>query len=353
MLATKKRVCNAAGTEFLPSTCDLRRCEDGYAAITNACVAKQCTAGTAYPNDSCASTIPFAIAATQGKACNPTETGFVYGACQLTSCGYGYHQSGNACLADFVVDNIRVRYNGASEESATKVAIKYAWSDFRGIDSYDFYATWKFRVTANTADRAINLNFDMSWSSATVKVDGVTISTITNSNLILPHLFTVGVHEVEIAYVNNWHTTNFNVSWTDNARLTVPQGTAVITPLIDADTKIVYVGVYRSEAFYNDVTVLLQAQTKPVLLVMSSYHAINWLISNPSNVSIKGIVYGAYSPGSTVTAHFSVPKFEIATMPYSDSGTPPSIVTTLAGRPADHTFGSYRATQFTIPNLTR
>jgi len=345
LIATKEEVCNALGTGYRESTCIVEACEAGYVNVENTCLPEACTPGTAFPNVSCVHEIPFALTAAKTKVCNSTGTDFTYGTCQALTCGTGHHKSGNTCLADFVVSNVRVKYNGGAQESVPRIAANYAWADFRGIDSHDFYATWTATVTANTTNRLINIKTDQGWSSAVIKIDNVVVP----YQDTIAYVFTPGAHTVEISYENNWHTTSFNVSFTDNAVSTLTQAQTIVEPLADDDTQVIYVGVYESNDFYNEISVLLQAQTKPVILVLNSYHAVNWKLSNPTNVPIKAIVYGAYAPGSTVHANFRIPKIQTYSLSNTyDSVSPPSLVT-LTGGAADRTFGGYGVVSLTIP----
>jgi hypothetical protein len=60
------------------------------------------------------------------------------------------------------------------------------------------------------------------------------------------------------------------------------------------------------------VTVTFATQTKPVLLVLGSYHGINWKIVNTNNVDIVGVVYGfAESSITSDTALQVLPLYDV------------------------------------------
>lgn len=263
----------------------------------------------------------------------------------LTACGGG----DNNTRQGFSVSEFTAEYfNGdilVTSETVTKPAINYASADFHNINSRDFRANWKGVIEAFDTTQTIDIKFDVSWSDVILTIDGVQIDSWSNSNKVISHEFTVGVHDIEIAYQNNWHTTTFNVSFTTNPVLTKATVVDQITPLLDANTQLIYVGAYESGDLYNSSTVTLQNTANKVFLFLSSYSAINWQIENPNSVEIAGIVYGSYAPGSTVTAP-AVPAFEVSNFAYgyTDFTAPAADIEQMTGAAPDFSTGEYALT---------
>jgi len=244
-------------------------------------------------------------------------------------------------------------YNGTTfvaSESVARPSINYSWSDFHGVDSPNFHAVWTGNIEVFNALKAIDINFDVSWSDVSLSVDGVQISSWSNSNRVIQHEFSPGIHEIVIVYYNHWHTTGFNVSFTSNAMYSKNEAIGLIAPQIDGNTQVIYVGCYESGDLYNNTTVTLDHTAGKVFLFLSSYDSLNWVIQNPHNLTITGIAYSSYSTVSTVTADKTVPIFEIAGLAYgySDFSAPSADINYLIGRGPDYSYGAYGLTQATI-----
>lgn len=243
-------------------------------------------------------------------------------------------------------------YDGVTlvaSESVVRPSINYSYANFHGIDSPNFHATWTGNLEVFRVPKLIDINFAVSWSDVSLYIDGVGI-TWSNSNRVIQHEFTPGIHEIKIVYDNNWHTTGFDVSFTTNTLYTKAQAATLIAPRIDANTQVIYVGAYESGDLYNSSTVTLENTASKVFLFLSSYNTTNWIINNPHDVTITGIAYSSYTTTSTVTAGRSSPTFEIQGLAYgySDFSAPITDIQYLIGRVPDYTTGSYALTQTTI-----
>jgi hypothetical protein len=238
-------------------------------------------------------------------------------------------------------------------ETVERPAINYAYSDFLGIDSYNFHAIWKGYITVQDTAKSIDINFDVSWSDVSLKIDGKLISSWSNSNKSIAHIFTPGVHSIEIEYFNNWPTTDFNTSFTTNTPYTKDETITPITSLIDTDTKIVYVGAYESGNLYNDTTINLDNTSNKVFLFLSSYDSFRWIIHNPYGVQVSGIAYSSYSGVSDIEADSTIPMFEISDMSYgyNNFSSPSSDILYITGRTPDYTYGEYALTDTTVTGL--
>jgi len=344
------KTCNQDGKEFSIGECKLLACDTGYHALNNLCVLNTC-----YPNEtgspeSCASEISHSLLATKSKVCNGEGSGYVQGACTLQSCKTDYIANQNQCIPVISISRFLARYyDGSSlvkQEMVDRPAINYAWSDFLGINSYDFAANWTGTVTINgSSPRLLNINFDISWAVVSLKVDGQAASS--------PIIFTPGTHTIEIDFANNWHTTSFNASFTYRPQYTLASAEPLIRPLVSPETKIVYVGAYESSHLYNEIAVSLGNSSAPVFVFVSSYSAATWKIVNPYNVEIKGIAVASYGPRSIVIANEDIPVFSLTGLSYgySDFTNVSSQINTLTGKSPDKTLGGYGISSIFVPDL--
>ncbi|HEY0666050.1 MAG TPA: Ig-like domain-containing protein [Gallionella sp.] len=246
-------------------------------------------------------------------------------------------------------------YNGTvlvASESVARPSINYIYSNFNGIDSLNFHAIWTGNIEVLNQSKAIDINFDVNWSDVSLFIDGVNIASWSNNLHTVQHVFSPGVHEIKIEYYNHWHTTGFNVSFTTNTMYSKGESIGLISPLIDGNTRIIYVGSYGSADLYNNSTVTLNGTAaSKVFLFLSSYSSQNWIINNPNNVTITGIVYSSNTTVSTVAVDQSVPTFEVAGLAYGYDGNfsaPSADINYLVGRTPDYTYGTYGLNQLTI-----
>lgn len=238
-------------------------------------------------------------------------------------------------------------------ETVDRPSINYSYADFQGIDSNNFHAIWKGNIVAKDSPLVLDLNFEVSWSDVSLSIDGAPIASWSNNNKIIQHTFAPGVHSIEIEYFNNWHTTNFNTSFTTNTMYTKNEAISPVSSLIDADTKIVYIGAYESGDLYNNSTVMLDDTSSKVFLFLSSYSSFNWIIENPYNVQITGISYSSSSTISTVMADSSIPTYEIDGFAYgyNNFAAPSADILYITGRTPDYTYGEYALTSTTVTGI--
>ena len=111
--------------------------------------------------------------------------------------------------------------------------------------------------------------------------------------------FEPGVHKLEVEYVNNWHTTEFNVDISsEQTYLEASEIRARLGEALPADVTLYYAGVYESSAQDMSIVLNLEHTQGAVALVLSSYSPVRWHLSNPFGVDVRAVVYGAYKPGS-------------------------------------------------------
>ncbi len=229
-----------------------------------------------------------------------------------------------------------------ASETVDRVAINYAWSDFHEISSESFRASWKGEL-AVLKDQTLNFNFDASWSEVVLRIDGVETAKWRDSSKVLPLLLMKGTHVIEVDYINHWHTTSFNMSITQNNSYDKQTVRSALAPLMDSDTRLVIFGAYESGNRYNDLKVILSGEKTPVFLVLVSFNAVHWIIDNPNNIPIAGIIYNSTHSSSTIEADSFVPKFEVKDLANEYENFPQSSadMKELFGRGPTKTIGAY------------
>lgn len=188
------------------------------------------------------------------------------------------------------------------KEQVSDVAISYIYDQFHNISSKEFGAYWVGQLEFDKAT-VKNIGVDLSWSKARVIIDGHVIYDDKNSSRVIPIVFPAGKHKVEVEYANNWHTTEFAVSIVDKTeQLSNTDINDYFARNLAAigDFNLYYAGAYESRNKDLTVPLNIQASTKPIVLVLSSYSVIKWQINNPYNVDIKAIIYGSHDKGTEV-----------------------------------------------------
>jgi len=230
-----------------------------------------------------------------------------------------------------------------ASETVDKPAVNYSYADFHAIDSYSFVATWKGKLEILDVPQLIDFSFDVSRSEVSFSIDGVKTAAWVDSQRVVTRYLQPGLHDIEIHYKNNWHTTTFNVNFSNHRIFEKNELAAKIAPLIDASTQVIYVGAYESANFYNKSMISLDNTATKVFLFVSSYSAIDWRIANPNGVNIAGIVYSGFAPGSSVDAPTSIPTFDLKNLAYgySDFSAPSADIAAMIGRAPDLAQGEY------------
>lgn len=182
-------------------------------------------------------------------------------------------------------------------DTVDDIAINYIRDDFHGIESGDFGAYWVGNLVFEVPT-VKRISVSQSWSKARILIDGRVLYEGGSDQSML-YRFESGVHKLEVEYVNNWHTTEFNVDIGDElTNLDLSQVRARLNEALPADVTLYYAGVYESSAQDLSIVLNLQRAEGPVALVLSSYSPVRWYLSNPFGVDVRAVVYGAYKPGS-------------------------------------------------------
>lgn len=185
------------------------------------------------------------------------------------------------------------------QESVDGIAIHYAYNEFHNIDSPNFAAYWVGRLSFS--EREIkNISVSQSWAKSRIFIDGEIAFDKANTNDSFTYDFAPGEHIIEVEYINNWHTTEYKVTIQDTARIwTKDEVAAFFRTNGDRSAQVYYAGVYESGAKDTSLRLLLPQTGKPVILLLSSYEAIDWKITSPDNV--QAVVLSSYTPGSRVS----------------------------------------------------
>jgi hypothetical protein len=241
----------------------------------------------------------------------------------------------------------------AEEEAVDRVAINYSWSDFNSINSYNFHGVWEGDIAVTSESETINASFDASWSDVSFYLDGTLLSKWSNSNKVIPLTLAKGNHPVRIEYHNHWHTTGFNVSFTNTQKSTVAEATDLIQPRLTDQHKILYISAYESGTINNDIKVSLPASSDPVVIFLTSYAAVNWVINNPSDTNIEGIFFNAYSPKPAIIGGDNASTYETVDMKYGyeEGKSAKEDIITITGRTPDFELLQYTVSEVIIPEL--
>lgn len=237
-------------------------------------------------------------------------------------------------------------------ETVTRPAIDYSYADEFGIDSYNLYTQWEGNITMHS-DANISANFDVSWSDVSFYLDDILVSKWSNSNKVIPLTLNEGNYTVRIEYHNHWHTTGFNASFTDYTQTDVSED---ISSIVTETTQISYVSAYEvanTTSIYNEVEITLPQGNRSHLLFLGSYRAVNWVINNPYNVELQGIVFNSYAPGTTVTNAGNALLLHASDLAaYGATATDINAdIFSMTGKESDYILEEYSIGNFAIPAL--
>ncbi|MGB5964357.1 MAG: hypothetical protein WBG65_02370 [Sulfurimonadaceae bacterium] len=237
-------------------------------------------------------------------------------------------------------------------ETVTRPAISYPYAYEFGIDSYNLYAQWEGEIVIHEKTD-INASFDVSWSDVSFYIDDNLISKWANSKKIIPLTLDVGSHSVRVEYHNHWSTTGFNVSFTNYRKTDVNED---LSSIINDTTQISYIVAYEvdtSTSKYNEVEITLPPGDRPHLLFLSSYDAINWIIKNPYNRELQGVVFNSYGPGITVSNAGNALILEASDLSIdrADFTQGKADIVSMTGREPDYTFSEYGMSNIELPNM--
>lgn len=187
-----------------------------------------------------------------------------------------------------------------AREVVRDIAINYAWDKFHGIRSENFGAYWVGRIKTETATfRQIAIS--QSHAKTRLTINGLVIYE-GHDNKELIHEFEPGEHLIEVEYINNWHTTGFKLTLSEDLPRVPP---SVIASLLSKEEKrgasLHFAALYESDSRDSSVVLNIQKSRQPIVLMLSSYNPVKWLVINPHQVEIRAVIFGSHNPGSEVT----------------------------------------------------
>ncbi len=188
-----------------------------------------------------------------------------------------------------------------ARDQVESISVNHIHSNFNNIRSEDFGAYWVGSINI-PKEKTVILAVSQGWAKSRIIIDGRIVYEGAHSKE-LPLQMEKGFHKVEVEYVNNWHTINFSVSFLEKRKKYSNSEITNQLKTITTDYQIYNVGVYKSKNMDHSITLYMKKTDKPVVLFLSSYNGIKWVISNPHQVKIAAVVYGSYEPGVSVTGN--------------------------------------------------
>ncbi|WP_299186706.1 hypothetical protein [uncultured Campylobacter sp.] len=171
-------------------------------------------------------------------------------------------------------------------QNVDRISVNYEGEGFRDIPSQNLMAYWvgEFNFDADVEKMVLG---DYGWSTLVIAVDGTDVLGGMSSNKKRPltYKFSKGKHKIEAWFLNDAHSSGLFVDFKD----VVPfyrQKDAVAKIATDRDYDVWLGAVYESAQMDNKVKVVLEKSQKPLVLLLSSYRAVEWEISNPQNNEI-------------------------------------------------------------------
>lgn len=173
--------------------------------------------------------------------------------------------------------------------------ISYNWNEFLWIppENYWAYYVWYFDFPE---DETKIIQYNISWSEIRISIDDKIIIPDLDTWDELVYNFKKWKHKIEIEYLNNrmWINYTFIIKWAEEANISKNDLDNEIIPLLTEDTKILYFWVYTSSSEDNNISVNVNYDSSPAIIVLTSYEPVNWNINNLWS-NIKAIVYSSYS----------------------------------------------------------
>jgi hypothetical protein len=180
------------------------------------------------------------------------------------------------------------------------IVVNYAWDQGDGfrLPSENFAGYWVGSVRA-AADGEHVLAVSQSWADVRVVLDGRKLPNEEEVRVWLD----AGYHQLEVEFLNNWHTTDFAVSLRPAFReYSLAEARALLQPL-EASAEVWYAGVYESSSPDHSIRLALSAAAPTdVVLVLSSYSQVDWRLAADASIDLKAVVVNSFEPGTLVSS---------------------------------------------------
>jgi len=179
------------------------------------------------------------------------------------------------------------------------VVVNYAWDQGDGfrLRSENFGGYWVGSIRAAAAGEHV-LAVSQSWADVRVILDGRKLPDEEEVRVWLD----AGYHQLEVEFLNNWHTTDFAVNLRAAFReYSLAEARALLQPL-EGSAEVWYAGVYESSSADHSIRLALSAAVPTdVVLVLSSYSQVDWRLAADASVNLKAVVVSSYEPGTLVS----------------------------------------------------
>lgn len=186
--------------------------------------------------------------------------------------------------------------NVVFSETIESVNLNFAYDEFHKIPSEKFIAYWVGNFDFKQDVQKMILA-DFSWANLRIAVDGEQIFDSENAgSKALVHKFNKGRHKIEVWFVNNWHTTNLLVDFKDEPKFY--KQSEVVAKLKGQKFDILLAAVYESGTQDNKIRVTLEKAQKPLVVMLSSYRAVRWEVSNSHGNKILAAL--VFNPRSSI-----------------------------------------------------
>ena len=205
----------------------------------------------------------------------------------------------------FTQDNIG---KPVASETVSHIAINYPYETFHNINAEKFAALWVGNITVPT-DTLMDMQYNLSWADLRIRVDGKIVHERTVKDGQNDHnpadrfdlLLSKGKHQIEVEYINHWHTVGFALH-PQPKQLNAPDSEAQAL-VGNPNYAVIRAEVYESSKLDSSLKTALPSSGKPVVLLLKSHDSVFWQIEQGDTdikaVIIedgKGVVQGSRAP---------------------------------------------------------
>lgn len=195
-----------------------------------------------------------------------------------------------------------------ASETVPHIAINYPYETFHNINAEKFAALWVGNITVPT-DTLMDMQYDLSQADLRIRVDGKIVHERTVKDGQNDHnpadrfdlLLSKGKHQIEVEYINHWHTVGFALH-PQPKQLAAPDSEAQAL-VNNPNYAVIRAEVYESSKLDSSLKTALPSSDKPVVLLLKSHDSVFWQIEQGDTdikaVIIedgKGIVQGSRAP---------------------------------------------------------
>ncbi|WP_299084225.1 hypothetical protein [uncultured Campylobacter sp.] len=181
-------------------------------------------------------------------------------------------------------------------ETVENINLNFAYDKFHKIPSEKFIAYW-VGIFDFKQDTQKMILADFSRANLRIAIDSEQIYDSENArNKAVTHKFSKGRHKIEVWFVNNWHTTDILVDFKDEVKFY--EQSKIAEKLKGQNFDIWLAAVYGSSAQDSKINVTLEKTQKPLVVILSSYSAVRWEVSNPHNNKILAVL--VFNPVSSI-----------------------------------------------------